>query len=218
MRLITRLLLLLALTPLAACAAEAPANTALVAGEDYIEIPGGQPWQPLDGKVEVVELFGYTCPHCAHFEPMLENWLPKQPSYVRLTPVPGAFGGPWDAFARAYFAADDLGVAKRSHMAMFQAIHDKHSMPIQNVAPEELATFYADYGVKPDRFIAVLKGDKVEQQVKAARDFALRSHVLGTPSLIVNGRYMVRGKNFDDLLRVTSIMVRQLHDGTFKTH
>lgn len=146
MNLFSRLsLLLLILLPLAACAADKKAPP--VEGEDYVLIDGGQPYAPLAGKVEVAEVFGYTCPHCAHFEPTLEAWTAKQPAYVRVTPVPAAFGGFWDAFARAYFAADTLGVAKRSHRAMFDAIHEKHTVPTQNVAPEELAAFYVAYGV-----------------------------------------------------------------------
>ncbi|WP_109170815.1 thiol:disulfide interchange protein DsbA/DsbL, partial [Xanthomonas fragariae] len=151
MNLLSRLsLLLLSLVPLVACAVDKKAPP--VEGEDYVLIDGGQPYAPLAGKIEVAEVFGYTCPHCAHFEPVLDAWVAKQPSYVRFTPVPAAFGGSWDAFARAYFAADILGVAKRSHRAMFDAIHEKQSVPSQNVAPEELAAFYADYGIAPQRF------------------------------------------------------------------
>ncbi len=196
--------LLLALLPWSVFAAN---STPPVAGEDYIEIDGGQPFAPLDGKVEVVEVFGYTCPHCAHFEPQLQAWSAKQPSYVRVTPLPGVFGGTWDAFARAYYAADVLGVAKRSHLAMFQAIHDQHSMPAQNVSPQELATFYTAYGVQPQRFIDTLKSPQVEAKVKAARDFAVRSQIPGTPAVIVNGRYLVRARTFEQVLSVTDYLI-----------
>ena len=32
------------------------------------------------GKVEVIEFFGYFCPHCNSFEPELEQWLQKLPN------------------------------------------------------------------------------------------------------------------------------------------
>ncbi|WP_457319655.1 thiol:disulfide interchange protein DsbA/DsbL, partial [Stenotrophomonas sp. P5_B8] len=123
------MLLLLALSPLTTLAAT---PIKLVEGTDYevIEAPG--PYAPLASKIEVVEIFGYTCPHCARFEPQLEAWAAKLPKDVRFTPVPAAFGGIWDSFARAYFAADQLGVAKRSHRAMFEALHDKQTLPMQN--------------------------------------------------------------------------------------
>ncbi|MCC8686127.1 thiol:disulfide interchange protein DsbA/DsbL [Xanthomonas campestris pv. raphani] len=210
MNLFSRLsLLLLILLPLAACAADKKAPP--VEGEDYVLIDGGQPYAPLAGKVEVAEVFGYTCPHCAHFEPTLEAWTAKQPAYVRVTPVPAAFGGFWDAFARAYFAADTLGVAKRSHRAMFDAIHEKHTVPTQNVAPEELAAFYVAYGVPQQRFIDTLKSAAVEDKVKAAREFATRSKIPGTPALVVNGRYLITARDYTDMLRVADYLIAREH-------
>ena len=207
MNLFSRLsLLLLILLPLAACAADKKAPP--VEGEDYVLIDGGQPYAPLAGKVEVAEVFGYTCPHCAHFEPTLEAWTAKQPAYVRVTPVPAAFGGFWDAFARAYFAADTLGVAKRSHRAMFDAIHEKHTVPTQNVAPEELAAFYVAYGVPQQRFI---KSAAVEDKVKAAREFATRAKIPGTPALVVNGRYLITARDYTDMLRVADYLIAREH-------
>lgn len=210
MNLLSRLsLLLLLLMPLAACAADK--NAPPVEGDDYIVIDGGQPYAPLAGKVEVVEVFGYTCPHCAHFEPTLEAWVAKQPSYVRFTPVPAAFGGFWDAFARAYFAADTLGVAKRSHRAMFEAIHEKQTVPTQNVAPEELAAFYAGYGVPQQRFIETYKSQAVDTRLDAAREFAKRSKLPGTPAIIVNGRYLIGARNYPDMLRVADYLIAREH-------
>lgn len=210
MNLLSRLsLLLLLLMPLAACAADK--NAPPVEGDDYIVIDGGQPYAPLAGKVEVVEVFGYTCPHCAHFEPTLEAWVAKQPSYVRFTPVPAAFGGFWDAFARAYFAADILGVAKRSHRAMFEAIHEKQTVPTQNVAPEELAAFYAGYGVPQQRFIETYKSQAVDARLDAAREFAKRSKLPGTPAIIVNGRYLIGARNYPDMLRMADYLIAREH-------
>jgi len=198
------LLAVLALAPMAASAAD------LVPGVDYTQIEGGQPWAPLAGKIEVVEVFGYTCPHCAHFEPLLTQWAAKLPKNVRLTLVPAPFGGNWDAYARAYFAADQLGVAQRSHAAMFQAIHFKNTLPAQNVSPDELATFYATYGVDPKRYVEALKSDTVNAKMQAARSFVEREQVPGTPALIINGTYLVRGRDFDQLLRNADALLQQL--------
>ncbi|MGV8960795.1 MAG: thiol:disulfide interchange protein DsbA/DsbL [Stenotrophomonas sp.] len=197
--------LLLCLLPLGACAATSSAP--LLEGRDYDLITSPAPFAPLAGKIEVAEVFGYTCGHCAHFEPVLQPWVAKLPADVRFTAIPAAFGGSWDSFARAYYAADQLGVAKRSHGAMFEALHDKRSLPMQNISPQELAGFYANYGVAPQRYIEALRSDKVDQQIKAAREFAIRSGVQGTPTLIVNGKYRVTGKSFEDVLRITEALV-----------
>ncbi|WMJ70477.1 thiol:disulfide interchange protein DsbA/DsbL [Stenotrophomonas sp. 24(2023)] len=212
MKLFPRLLLsLLVLLPLAAMAA--PAAVPLVEGRDYERIAQAGPFQPLAGKIEVVEVFGYTCPHCAHFEPQLAAWAAKLPADVRFTPVPAAFGGHWDAWARAYYAADQLGVAKRSHAAVFKALHEAGTLPMQNVSPDELATFYKDYGVAPARYIEALRSDAVQQKFDAARAFALRTKVPGTPALIINGQYLVRGNSFDEQLRIASALIEQARSG-----
>ena len=205
MKLFPRLLLmLLAIAPLSACAA-APA--ALVEGDDYEVIAEPGPFAPLAGKIEVVEVFGYTCPHCAHFEPQLEAWVAKQPADVRFTPVPAAFGGYWDSYARAFYAAEQVGVRQRSHADVFKALHVQGSLPAQNVTPDELATFYAQYGVQPQRFVEALRSPQVDDKVKYARAFAMRVKVTGTPMLVVNGKYLVKGKTFDDTLRIAGALV-----------
>lgn len=197
-------LLLLALLPLAACAAD---TAAPVEGRDYELIAEPGPFAPLAGKIEVVEVFGYPCIHCAHFEPLLETWVGKLPADVRFTAVPGAFGGHWDAYARAFYAAEQTGVLKRSHADVFKALHEKRSLPMQNVSPQELATFYAGYGVQPQRYIDALRSDQVDEKVKAARAFAVRVRVPGTPALIVNGKYLVKGRSFEDQLRIAGALV-----------
>lgn len=206
MKLFPRLLLmLLAIAPLSACAA--PATPALVEGKDYELIATPGPFAPLAGKVEVVEVFGYTCPHCARFEPLLEAWVSKQPADVRFTLVPAVFGGYWDSYARAFYAAEQVGVVKRSHADVFKALHEQGSLPIQNVSPDELATFYAKYGVQPQRFVEALRSQQVNDKVSNARAFAMRVRPSGTPAVIINGKYLVRGESFEDSLRIASALV-----------
>ena len=196
-------LLLLALLPWSAFAAESvPA-----AGVDYVEIPGGKPYAPLDGKVEVVEVFGYTCIHCAHFQPALGTWQKQQPAWVRFTPLPAAFGGYWMPYARAYYAAAKLRVLSKTHDAMFKALHETGSLPIQNASDEEIAAFYAGYGADPKAFIAAMRSPATDQLLDRSRDFALATGIEGTPTLVVNGKYRVTGRNFDDTLRITDYLV-----------
>ncbi len=195
------LLLALAWLPGAALAQSTPQ-----AGRDYVEIPGGQAWAARPGRIEVAELFGYTCPHCAHFEPLLAQWKQRQGKDVDLALVPAVYGGAWDVWARAFFAASDLGLLPRSHEAVFAAIHRDGRLP-RNPSAQELGTFFSSYGVDGDRFRAAMADPKVDARMDRAREFAIASGAEGTPTLVVNGKYLVRGDGFAALLRNTDAVI-----------
>ena len=178
-----------------------------VEGTDYVVIPDGKPFAPLNGKVEVVEVFGYTCIHCAHFQPQVAAWKKKQPAHVRFTPVPAAFGGFWMPYARAYYAAEKLGVLGKTHDVMFKALHEQGSMPIQNASNQEIAAFYAKYGANPKVFAQTMDSPAVEAQLQRSRQFAMDTGIEGTPTMVVNGKYRVTGRNFDETLRTTDYLV-----------
>src|SRR3546814_7438115 len=109
------LLFQLMLLPLAACAQPA---TGPVEGHDYVVIPDGQRWSTADDRIEVAEVFAYTCHHCADFEPTLAAWKRKQPADVRVDYVPAAFR-PTDNYARAAFA---FGQRSEEHTSELQSL------------------------------------------------------------------------------------------------
>lgn len=200
------LALAFAALPVAAQAAANPMQP-VVAGQDYEVIDNGQPFEPLNGKVEVVEVFGYVCIHCAHFEPQFELWQAKQASDVRVTPVPAVFGGYWMPYARAYYAAQDLNVLKQSHAAVFQALHFSGELPLQDASDNEIANFYVKYGANPAKFILSMHSDATEAKLKRAFEWERNAQIPGTPTLIVDGKYRVLGKSFDDVLRIVDALV-----------
>ncbi|WP_133479235.1 thiol:disulfide interchange protein DsbA/DsbL [Cognatilysobacter segetis] len=202
------LLLRLAAFALLGIATAAPAAPATpIEGEDYQLIEGGTPYRPVPGKVEVAEVFGYPCPHCAHFEPVVAAWSAKLPARATFVAVPADFRDDWVPYARAYFAAQALGVAQRSHRAMYDALHVEESLPLSGATPNEIATFYQRYGIAPARFVAAYNAPSVDAQMKRARDFVIRSQVDGTPALIVAGRYRVTADSRDKQLATARWLV-----------
>ena len=187
----------------------APTADALKPGVDYVEIRDGMPYEPAAGKVEVAEVFGYTCPHCAHFEPQLEAWRARQPADVNFVPVPAPFGGWWMPYAKAYFVAKDLGIAEKTHAAVFDAIHVQHTLPgAPAIATDaQLAQFYAGHGADAADFQRRMASPAVMQQMRRAEAFIGRSGVDGTPTLVVNGRYRVLGQSPEDALRIADALV-----------
>ena len=183
----------------------------LVAGVDYQIIKGGRPYQPVLGKVEVVEVFGYGCPACANFDPLVSAWEKKLPDDVNFVLVPAPFGENWIPYAQAYYVADSLGLVDKTHSALFDAIHLKRSLPGHNEKPssQAIADFYAQYGADPEKFASTMESFAINAKVKRGAQFIEREGVSATPTIIVNGKYRVQGKSYSDVLRITSHLVAQ---------
>ena len=199
------LLALCLLLPLAASAAE-PA--ALVEGRDYRLIDDGAPYRPLDGKIEVVEVFAYWCPHCAEFQPALSAWVRKLPADVRFTYVPAAFD-PNDAFARGFFAVERANAVARTHDAMFRAVHHDGLLP-QNATIDEIAWYYGQQGLNSTAIKAAMVGPQVDALMQRAHAFEVGIKLPGTPTMVVNGRYLITPRTHQDALRIADQLVAQL--------
>ena len=184
-----------------------PVGPAPILGEDYEEIAGGQPFEPASGKIEVVEVFSYTCPHCAQFESLVRAWRARQPADVKFTPVAGPFAANPEPFGRAYYAAEALGLADKTHEAMFRAIHLDRSLNFMDATPQTLAAWYARYGADPAQFASTMGSFAVDAKFKRSLQFIQRANVEGSPAIVVDGKYKVKGKTLEDTLRITTHLV-----------
>jgi thiol:disulfide interchange protein DsbA len=181
-----------------------------VAGTDYVAIEGGQPIQPAAGKIEVAEVFNYVCPACARFQPMVASWKAGLPSDVNFVYVPAMFGSYWDDYSRAYYAAEALGVQEKTHDALYAAIHIEHSLNGElgsHDSPQDIANFYGKHGVDAKTFLDTMGSFSVVAKANRAKQFIQRSKITGTPSLIVNGKYLVKGKSYEDMLRIADHLI-----------
>ena len=201
------LVLLLSLLPLSAFAQ--PMAPGYREGVDFVTLPA--PLPPFAaGKIEVAEVFSYACVHCFTFQPAVNKWKTTMAKDVRWEYVPAAFGGPFDQFAKAYFAAQILGVQEKTHDAVFKGIFTDKL--VKQGTPEEVADLYARFGVDRAKFLATMAGNDVKARMAKAKDFAMRSGVESTPTLIVNGKYRVLGRNetgYDGLLKTTEFLVQK---------
>lgn len=180
-------------------------TSAPVEGVDYVLIEDGQPLAPLDGRIEVVELFSYACGHCADLHPLIDPWQRRLPDDVRFTYLPVVYGGR-DNLAAAFFASQALGTLERTHGATFDAMHRARRLP-RNASPSELAWFYAQHGVDQAAFETQMRSDATGQKLNAARDFLLRSGAQGTPTLIINGRYRIQARSLRGLLDTADALI-----------
>lgn len=161
------------------------------------------------GGVEVVEAFSYMCTHCATFEPYITSWKKNIPANVEFRRIPVVFGrSAWEVYARAYVTADMMGIADPAHGALMDRIWKEKAVP---KSIEELAEFYSAFGAKPSEFVATSKSFAVDARMRREQAALQTAGVRGTPSMIVNGKYLVAAGpsvgNFDVMLDVVNFLV-----------
>ena len=195
-------LLFLLLAGLTTSAAEAaPAWTE---GRDYVVLAQAQRTNVAPGKIEVLEVFSYACPACNSFQPTMELLKKSLPPNAQLAYLPAAFNKAesWPMFQRAWFAAQALGIADRTHQLMFDAVWktgelaniDSQTHRLSDPQPtiEQAARAYARWtGVKPQDFLAMAGSFTVDGRMRAADEQVMAMQVPGTPCIVVDGRYRI---------------------------
>lgn len=175
-------------------------------GVHYFSIDQAQPDRDY---VEVVEAFSYLCSHCATFEPYMQNWKKKMPENVQLKRISVGFGRrAWELYSRAYVTASLMGIEEQSHLAMMDAIW-KEKQQMRSL--EEMAAFYAQFGVEEDAFMATAQSFNVDTQMRRDQRLLQQYGVNATPTMVVNGRYRVGANKdvpgFEAMLEIVDFLV-----------
>src|SRR5207245_10470074 len=94
------------------------------------------------GSIEVIEVFSYGCIACNSFQPVMERLRRNLPPNAQIVLLPASYntGEDWPMFQRAYFAAWILGVADRTHRAMFDAIWKTGELAVSDAVTHRLKT------------------------------------------------------------------------------
>lgn len=174
--------ILFALTALTGVTAQA---LEFKAEEHYVELASPIP-VATPGKIEVVELFWYGCPHCYQFESTLSPWADKLPADVTLRRVPAMFGGVWNVHGQVFLTLEAMGVEPKVHAAIFEAIHQKG---YKLAKPEDMADFLATQGVDRATFLSTYDSFAVKGNVEKAKKLVKAYQISGVPALVVNGKY-----------------------------
>jgi thiol:disulfide interchange protein DsbA len=190
-----------------ACTAQTAAPAPYTEGNEYVTLPGPAQRYSSSGKVEVVEVFSYGCIHCAHFAPYAEKLRKSLPPGVEFKLVPAPFSAEWLPYARAYYAAKQLGVVDRTHLELFTEKFDEH-YPISSM--DELGDFYARHGVNRADFMRIATSDAATAKLKSDLALIQKWQVDGTPSIVVDGKYRVGNvHSLEQIVEVTQWLVNR---------
>jgi thiol:disulfide interchange protein DsbA len=166
--------------PLAALAQGAP-----VEGRDFKRVESPVPVP--DGKVEVVEFFGYWCPHCNAFEPALDAWVKKLPAHVTFRRLPVAFTPGQEPMQRLYYAIEAMGLMYTLHRKVFAALHvEKKRLNTE----ADIAGWLTSVGADAAKITDTMKSFAVATKVRQSRQMADGYRIEGVPTLGVQGRWL----------------------------
>lgn len=175
---------------------------------DYREIPQ-QPIATGD-RIEVIDFFFYGCQYCNELNPKLERWRQRsKPADVVLRRMPVVRHDSWIPLAKTYYTLEAMGAVDRLHNAVYHGYHIEDLYMSQEKVISEWA---AKNGLDRDKFMAIYRSDETRQKVDQARKSTVDYDIQGTPSLVVDGKYLTDGsssKTIDILDRLVRLARQQ---------
>ena len=160
-------------------------QSALRLNYEYRMIPARPP--ATGERIEVIEFFWYGCPYCNQLQPALESWLQRKPADVELRRIPAIFRESWIPHARLFYTLETLGELDRLHQTVYRTQHIEH----ENLnSPERSVDWAVRHGIDRAAWLAAYNSSEVDRKVRQAIADTRLYAIQGTPSVVVDGRYV----------------------------
>lgn len=141
-------------------------------------------------RIEVIDFFWYGCPHCDALQPALERWIRRKPPDVALRRIPAILNESWVPHARIYYTLERLNELERLHLKVY---HSYHVERMHLGKPEVAAEWAVRNGIDRRAWLEAYFSPEVERQIERARRATRDYRVEGTPTLVVDGRFLTSG-------------------------
>ena len=198
--------------PLAA-QAQGPAAAKPVEGKDYLSLDKRVPTDVGTGKIEVLEFFWYSCPHCNSFEPQFAAWAKAAPKDIVVQRVPVRFRDDFEAQQRAYYVFESLNMVDAMHGKLFHAIHTERQQ-LNNA--QALAAWANKNGLPEKKFLDTFNSFGVATKARRATQLQDAFKVQGVPALGIAGRFYTDGglaQTMDRALQVADYLIGEVRRG-----
>jgi protein dithiol oxidoreductase (disulfide-forming) len=177
-----------------------------VAGKDYKVIDPAQPTHS-GNKIEVLEFFFYGCSHCFDLHPHMTSWEKKMPKDVELVYVPTIFNANWEPMAYTYYALEVLGKNHELHHDLYEAWNVKN---VDLGDLNKISNYLAQFGVDKKKFADAYQSFGVQSKVTRSKQMSQTFNIRGTPTLIVDGRYLITGLQPAAAVKVMSELIEKV--------
>jgi thiol:disulfide interchange protein DsbA len=153
-------------------------------GKDYARLAKPQAVE-TGSKIEVIEFFSFSCPHCRDIEPILSPWVKQLPPDVQFRRIPVQFSPAWTGTAKVWYTLEAMN-EERLAPAVFNAIHG------QNVRLDQDKAFFdwaATQGLDRKKVEDVYNSFAVNGKVARAKTLVQNYGVQSVPNFVVDGKY-----------------------------
>ncbi len=172
------------------------------AGKEYHILDGRAPVDAPAGKIEVVEFFWYSCPHCNAFEPTLETWVKTLPKDVVFRRSHVAFQDNFVPQQRLALTLDAMGLVEKLHAKVFAAIHAEKA----NLSTgDAIAEWVGRQGVDKAKFLEQYNSFSIQSKAKRATQLQNAYRVEGVPALGIAGRFYTDGSMAGSMERALKV-------------
>jgi protein dithiol oxidoreductase (disulfide-forming) len=178
-------------------------------GKDYYPLERPVATEAGTGKIELIEFFWYSCPHCNAFEPTFAQWIKTAPKDVVVRRMPVAFRDDFAPQQRLFFALEAMNLLESLHAKVFAAIHVEKQALNTDAA---IADWVAKQGVDKAKFSDTYKSFGVASKLKRAVQLQNDYKVEGVPSFGIAGRFYTDGSiagSMERALKVAESLIAQ---------
>lgn len=184
----------------------------LVEGQHYERLETPVETVVEDGQIEVTEAFWFGCPHCYRLQSSVAEWYETLDDDVSVVKMPATMGGSWNTHATAFYAAQQLGIEDELHADFFHAVHEEGETLTDT---DDIAAFFADYGVSEEDARDALTSFGVRSEVSRAHSRMRDMKLMGVPALIIDGQYLVSPSSagsLDNMPQVADALIARIRE------
>lgn len=161
--------------------------------------------QPVEtgASIEVIDFFWYGCPYCNELQPALFDWIKNKPADVTVRHVPVILKDTWAPHARIFYTLELLGELERLHLAVY---HSYHVEQLYMSKPDVMEQWAVKNGIDPRRWKDAYYSPEVDAKIARAAQATKRYDIQGTPSIVVDGRYLTSSSMTPTVRGVISVL------------
>jgi thiol:disulfide interchange protein DsbA len=181
------------------------------AGRDYRELDAPLPVRVPANKIEVMEFFNFSCPHCFRLQRHLLKWEEEQAAAgdVAVVRQPVVFERWRGHYARVYYVISALGEEKNYARDVYNAIHRERELINSK---SRFLDWIEEKGESRDKTEAIYDSFAVATRAARAETMAADYGIDSTPNIAVAGKYVVSpamSGSFEGMIKTVDALVER---------